>query len=36
MLITGIYFVAGLLLLAGIDPERGRRAAGLASRPEIN
>lgn len=27
MLITGIYFVVGLTLLAGIDPERGRRAA---------
>ncbi|OFZ88818.1 MAG: MFS transporter [Betaproteobacteria bacterium RBG_16_64_18] len=31
MLITGAYFVVGLVLLAGIDPERGRRAAGLAS-----
>jgi UMF1 family MFS transporter len=27
MLITGGYFVIGLVLLAGIDPERGRRAA---------
>ena len=27
MLITGSYFVVGLVLLAGIDPERGRRAA---------
>lgn len=27
MLITGCYFVAGLLLLAGIDAERGKRAA---------
>lgn len=27
MLITGSYFVVGLLLLAGIDAERGRRAA---------
>lgn len=31
MLITGIYFVAGLFLLVGIDPERGRRAAADAS-----
>lgn len=28
MLITGSYFVVGLLLLAGIDAERGKRAAG--------
>jgi MFS transporter, UMF1 family len=34
MLITGIYFVAGLLLLAGIDPERGRSAAARASSPD--
>ncbi|AYC34715.1 MFS transporter [Pseudomonas cavernae] len=27
MLITGSYFVAGLLILAGVDLERGRRAA---------
>lgn len=27
MLITGSYFLIGLVLLAGIDPERGRRAA---------
>ncbi len=27
MLVTGSYFVVGLILLAGIDPERGRRAA---------
>lgn len=27
MLVTGGFFVAGLLILAGIDPERGRRAA---------
>ncbi len=27
MLVTGSYFVVGLLLLAGIDAERGRRAA---------
>ena len=33
MLIIGIYFVAGLVLLAGIDPERGRRAAGHLSSP---
>ena len=32
MLITGIYFVAGLILLSGIDPERGRRAAGMSDR----
>jgi len=24
---TGAFFVAGLVILAGIDPERGRRAA---------
>ena len=29
MLITGTYFIVGLVLLAGIDPERGRRAANL-------
>ena len=27
ILITGSYFVAGLVLLAGIDPKRGHRAA---------
>jgi UMF1 family MFS transporter len=27
MLITGVYFVAGLVVLAGVDPRRGRRAA---------
>jgi UMF1 family MFS transporter len=27
ILLTGAYFVAGLLLLAGIDAERGRQAA---------
>jgi hypothetical protein len=27
MLATGAFFVAGLLILAGVDPERGRRAA---------
>jgi MFS transporter, UMF1 family len=27
MLVTGGFFVAGLAILAGIDPERGRRAA---------
>lgn len=27
ILLTGVYFVAGLLLLAGIDAERGRQAA---------
>jgi ABC-type glucose/galactose transport system permease subunit len=26
-LLTGVYFVAGLLLLAGIDAERGRQVA---------
>ena len=31
MLITGSYFVVGLVLLAGIDPERGRRAATAES-----
>jgi MFS transporter, UMF1 family len=35
MLITGSYFVVGLMLLAGIDPERGRRAAGHASSPDV-
>jgi hypothetical protein len=24
---TGVYFVAGLAVLAGVDPRRGRRAA---------
>jgi UMF1 family MFS transporter len=27
MLVTGLFFVAGLIILAGIDVERGRRAA---------
>jgi UMF1 family MFS transporter len=27
ILVTGVYFVAGLALLAGIDIERGRRQA---------
>ncbi|MFD2884283.1 hypothetical protein ACFS4T_22750 [Pseudomonas lini] len=27
MLITGSYFVVGLLILAGVDLERGRQAA---------
>jgi UMF1 family MFS transporter len=27
MLITGVYFVAGLAVLVGVDPRRGRRAA---------
>jgi UMF1 family MFS transporter len=27
MLITGIYFVVGLVILAGVDVQRGRRAA---------
>jgi UMF1 family MFS transporter len=27
MLITGIYFVIGLIILAGVDVQRGRRAA---------
>jgi UMF1 family MFS transporter len=31
MLITGSYFIVGLVLLAGIDPERGRRAATSGS-----
>jgi UMF1 family MFS transporter len=31
MLITGLFFVAGLLVLKGVDPERGRRAANAAS-----
>ncbi|MEO8039547.1 MAG: MFS transporter [Betaproteobacteria bacterium] len=30
MLATGTFFVAGLAILAGIDPERGRRAAESA------
>jgi UMF1 family MFS transporter len=33
MLITGSYFVVGLALLAGIDPERGRRAAQVSGEP---
>ena len=32
MLITGTYFIAGLVLLSGIDVERGRRAAGMNTR----
>jgi UMF1 family MFS transporter len=31
MLTTGVYFVAGLAVLAGVDPRRGRRAALRAS-----
>ncbi len=31
MLITGLFFVAGLVVLRGVDPERGRRAASAAS-----
>jgi UMF1 family MFS transporter len=31
MLITGLFFVLGLAVLASIDPERGRRAAAQAS-----
>jgi UMF1 family MFS transporter len=27
MLATGVFFVLGLVLLRGVDPERGRRAA---------
>jgi MFS transporter, UMF1 family len=27
ILVTGVFFVAGLALLAGVDVERGRRAA---------
>ncbi|HET9044774.1 MAG TPA: MFS transporter [Burkholderiales bacterium] len=32
ILITGVYFVAGLAVLAGVDPRRGRRAALRAGR----
>ena len=35
MLITGSYFVVGLVLLTGIDPERGRRAASHASSADV-
>jgi MFS transporter, UMF1 family len=31
MLVTGIFFVLGLAVLASVDPERGRRAATAAS-----
>jgi UMF1 family MFS transporter len=31
MLITGSYFLVGLALLSGVDPERGRRAATAGS-----
>jgi MFS transporter, UMF1 family len=31
MLITGVFFVAGLVVLRSVDPERGRRAAVVAS-----
>jgi hypothetical protein len=27
MLITGVFFVLGLVVLFSVDPERGRRAA---------
>jgi hypothetical protein len=27
MLITGLFFVLGLVVLLSVDPERGRRAA---------
>ena len=33
ILITGGYFVVGLLILAGVDAERGRRAASAAPPP---
>ena len=33
MLITGIYFVAGLALIAGVKPERGRLAAQTPGAP---
>jgi UMF1 family MFS transporter len=32
ILLTGVYFVAGLIVLAGVDPRRGRRAALRAAR----
>jgi hypothetical protein len=35
MLITGSYFLVGLALLSGVDPERGRRAANHPSSPEV-
>ena len=31
MLVTGVFFVLGLAVLASVDPERGRRAATAAS-----
>jgi len=31
MLITGVFFVAGFVVLRSVDPERGRRAAVVAS-----
>jgi UMF1 family MFS transporter len=31
MLITGLFFVLGLVVLGSVDPERGRRAATVAS-----
>jgi UMF1 family MFS transporter len=34
LLSVGVFFVAGLLILAGIDVRRGRRAAGRADRIE--
>jgi MFS transporter, UMF1 family len=34
ILLTGVYFVAGLLLLSGIDAGRGRQAALQGSRGE--
>ncbi|MBI4754245.1 MAG: MFS transporter [Betaproteobacteria bacterium] len=35
ILVTGSYFVAGLVLLAGIDLRRGRRAARRAEREDL-
>jgi hypothetical protein len=32
LLTVGVFFIAGLALLAGIDVKRGRRAARLAQR----
>jgi UMF1 family MFS transporter len=32
ILLTGVYFVAGLIVLAGVNPRRGRRAALRAAR----
>jgi MFS transporter, UMF1 family len=33
MLVTGLFFVAGLAVLASVDPERGRAVATASAGP---